>query len=508
MIVRELITKLGFNLDSTQLNRADKKLGEMVQHTDRLSSSIRNLVGAFLGFQSIKSIVAIGDEMQSLRARIAQLPTTIGDAGVAFDVVAARASNAKQSVDAYSTFFIKAGNATQDYVKDQETLLKIVDGAAFGLAASGATAVAQKQAFFQLGQAIGSPVVQMEEMNTLIDVAPDLFRELGKVIPGAEGNLKKFVGTGKVTGRMLAEGLVKAADVFEQKMKKMPLTVGTAFVLIKNRFGLMIDRMNRESLFITRIADTFLAVFDRIENGITGLITYFGGFENAIRLVGIAVSVALGAKAIKILMAFNAASLAALLPWALIAAGIALATLLLEDLYIWISGGDSVTGKLIGPWLEWRDSVLSAIENIKSGFLTMMRIVTFGLSDIFLKMLDNWGKNIFSVIYNAIINSVKAAWAQVTGIFSGVFDSVQKTAGMLNTGGNYGTGAMQMAPSQLAPSAMGAGRPNISNNTNVNVTVPKGTTDEQVKFIQSAAQQSFAKVGDSKFARDLSTYTP
>jgi tripartite-type tricarboxylate transporter receptor subunit TctC len=60
----------------------------------------------------------------------------------------------------------------------------------------------------------------------------------------------------------------------------------------------------------------------------------------------------------------------------------------------------------------------------------------------------------------------------------------------------------------MAPSAMGAGRPNVNTSTQVNVTVPPGTTAEQSKFLQNAAQQSFSRANDDKLARDLAVYAP
>lgn len=516
MIVRELITKLGFNLDKGQLNSAQRGVDNLKNSADRAAGAFRNLATALSGVLSVRAIINIGDEMQSLRARIGQLPQTIGDAAESFDVIAARASNAKQSIDAYGTFYVKAGNATQDYIKDQETLLKVVDGAAFGLAASGATAVAQKQAFFQLGQAIGSPVIQMEEMNTLIDVAPDLFRELGKVIPGADGNLKKFVSTGKVTGRMLAEGLTKAAVTFEKKMKEIPLTVGQATTLVGNKFSLMIDKMNRESRFITRIADFMLQAMESIEEGVNGMIKKFDGWENAMRFVGIAIGVALGAKTIAILRTFELASLRAMGVWILWAAAIAAVALVIEDIYVWAQGGESITGRLIGPWEEWRDKVMSVIDGLKevlSGLKDIvMGIFTFDLyritggiievGKVILSLIADLGKKAGQLLLDSLLGALTSVWGGITGMWGNLqsrADASQKYSMERNQGVSVG---------QMAPSAMGAGRPNVTSNTNVNVTVPQGTSDAQVKFLQTAAQKSFAGAADNNLARSMSTYAP
>lgn len=597
MVVRELITRLGFSLNHSQLNNAEKGVARVKDRAEQAANAFRNVAAALASFATVKAIINIGDEMQSIRARIGQLPQTVGDAGDAFDEVAKKASDAGQSIGAYSSFYIKAGNATQDFIKDQNRLFEIVDGVAYGLAASGANAVAQEQAFFQLGQAIGSPVVQMEEMNTLIDVAPDLFRALGNAIPGANGNLKKLISTGTVTGKVLAEALASVAPAFSKKMSEIPMTVGRATVLIRNKFSVMIDKMNRDSNFVSILANRILAAFDKIEGGVYKLVEAFGGWNNMLRFVGIAIGVAFGAKAISILVAFRTVAWTAALPFLKIAAIIGLVTLLIEDLYVWVQGGDSLIGKMIGPWEEWRDVVMGSIEAVGAVFrwlgeyiaavaATLVGLFTLdwnlfaegikgiagllwqvvgqwgiwiydafasgfsavsslteqvfsyfeslalavvqnigkmivgaftldpalfmsglqGYTQALMDVVPEWAKTIYGAIFDTIYNAVTDAWASVKDIFGAVWEGAKNIAGASAVAG--GSSPSNITPAQMSPSAMGETRPNINNSTQVNVTVPPGTTAEQSKFIQNAAQQSFSAASDNKLARDLAVYAP
>lgn len=527
MVVRELITRLGFSTNTAQLNKAEKATEKLKSRANETAMAFRNIAISIASFATIKSLISAGDEMQSLRARIAQLPQTLGDSGDAFDDVAKRAIAAKQGVSVYTNFFIKAGNATQDFIDSQSELLDIVDGAAMGLAASGALAASQSQAFFQLGQAIGSPVVQMEEMNTLIDVAPDLFRALGNAIPGANGQLKKFISTGQVTGKMLAEGLQKVAPMFRQKMKGIPITVDQAARQVADRWGMMIDRMNRKTRFIEHIANLIIGAFNKIEIGIDALVDAFDGWGNMLRLVGIALSVALGAKAIAILMALGAVSWTVLLPFIQMAALIGAVALAFEDLYLWIQGGDSLLGALIGPWEEWRIVVMGAVEAVAAVFRWLgeiigavaavwvgvftfdLALITEGLKDIgalLQQVVGQWGTWIYDAIFSPIINAVKDGWNTIKGMAGDAWESAKGFVGVGTSPSASPAGTVTAA--QLAPGAMGAQRPSISNNTQVTVTVPPGTTAEQAKFLQTAAERSFSKANDAKLARDLSVYAP
>lgn len=314
---------------------------------------------------TLNSLAKTADEMQSIQARIGMLPQTITDAATAFDQVAAKASEAKQSIEAYAGFYVKAGNATKSYLTNQEDVLKVVDGVAFGLAASGASAVSQSQAFFQLGQAIGSPAVQMEEMNTLIDVAPNLFDALGKAIPGANGNLKKFISTGKVTGQMLADGLMTVMPQFRDQMMAMPMTIGTAGTLIGNRYKVFINRMNRESGAVTKIADFFIKGFDRIEKALEKLVKFFGGATPTLKFFGIALAAALAPLAFKLAAG---AVMFLISPLGLLMAGLLLVGLALEDVYQWMDGGESIIGRFLGDF--------DTVEERFSGTITTIKLLT------------------------------------------------------------------------------------------------------------------------------------
>lgn len=392
MIVRELLTRLGFRIDDRNINIYNTTINNIHNNADRAAMAVQGLFAALAGFAALGAIAKVADETQSLEARIGQLPQTIGTAAESFDLVAKKATDARQGIDAYASFYIKAANATQDYLKSQEEVLRVVDGVAFGLAASGANAVSQGQALFQLGQAIGSPTVQMEELNTLIDVAPDLFRALGRAIPGANGNLKEFVGTGKVTGEMLAKGLMTVLPQFEQQFRNLPLTIGQASTIVANRWAVFINRMNRESGAVTSIANFFIGMFDKIEVGLAKMVDFFGGATNTLKFFGIAIAAALAP------IVFNAAAgaIALLLsPMGLMFAGLVALGLAIEDFYKWMNGGESVFRKWLGPFDEAKkklDEYSLVVDAVKIAVMSAVGV-----------MVANW-------LWAAAVATYTAGW--------------------------------------------------------------------------------------------------
>lgn len=558
MIVRELITRLGFSTNTAQLNNAEKATERLKDRAEQAAGAFRNIVAAVASLATIRAVIGIADEMQNIRTRIGQLPQTVGDAGVAFDEVAARASAAGVKIDAYASLYTKVGNAAKDYIKTQEDLLGITDTISQALVVGGASAQEASAVMTQFSQALASGVLQGDEFRSMAEAAPQYLDKLSETMKIPREQLKKMASDGKLTAKAVIEATRQMSDYFGEKFKEMPMTVGRAMTVVGNRFARMLDKMNRDSNFVTTIANLILAGFDKIEAGVDKLVEVFGGWNNLLRFVGIAIGVAFGAKALAILSAFRAASLLAMLPFIKIIAIITAVALVLEDLYVWIQGGDSLIGSLIGPWQEWAPYVMAVINMVRDaivwfgeaigavaamivGMLTLdgdlfmaglegltgmlwsviqqwwaylvesFKVAWNAVSQFFIDAMTALGKMIYDAIFAPIVNAVSDAWNSVKGAISGAWEGAKSFVGAGGPGAGTGPamGAVPtVAPAQLAPAAMGAGRPSVQSNTNVTVTVPPGTTAEQAKFLQGAAQQSFGKGANDKLARDLAVYAP
>lgn len=584
MIVRELITRLGFSTNTAQLNNAEKATKRLKDRAEQAAGAFRNIVAAAASLATIRAVIGIADEMQNIRTRIGQLPQTVGDAGAAFDEVATRASAAGVKIDAYASLYTKVGNAAKDYIKTQEDLLGITDTISKALVVGGASTQEASAVMTQFSQALASGVLQGDEFRSMAEAAPQYLDKLSETMKIPREQLKKMASEGKLTAKAVIEATRQMSDYFGDKFKEMPMTVGRAITVVGNRFSRMLDKMNRDSNFVTTIANLILAGFDKIEAGVDKLVEVFGGWNNLLRFVGIVIGVAFGAKAIAILSAFSAASLLALLPFIKIIAIITAVALVLEDLYVWIQGGDSLIGSLIGPWEEWRPYVMAAVEMVKDAFQWLGEVIAaiaailvgaftldgalfkIGLEELgghlwsaltlwaswwwesftavlsaittyFTELLTSWGnwlinafvtafnsvtnlvaetfaswgKMIYDAIFAPIVNAVRDAWNSVKSAISGAWEGAKNFVGAGGPGAGTGRamGAVPtVAPARLSLAAMGAGRPSVQSNTNVTVTVPPGTTAEQAKFLQGAAQQSFGKGANDKLARDLAVYAP
>ena len=553
MIVRELITKLGFSVDDTGIRKAEAGVDQIKKQAEYAAQALMGVGAALAGAAWAKSAIAIADSMQNVRSRIGMLPQTIGDVGEAFDEVGRRASATGMAIEAYAGLYTRVGNAAKDYISTQEDLLGITDTIAKALVVGGASAQEASSVMQQFSQALGAGVLQGEEFRAMADAAPQYLDQLALAIGKPREKLKKMASDGELTAREVIEATRKMSAYFDDNFRKMPMTVSRATTAVSNSYSMMIDRMNRESMFISELAGLIVSAFDKIEWGVNKLADALGGWDQMLKLIGIGLASVFGATAILLIKAFGAAVLAVALPFIILAAKIALVILILEDLWVWFKGGDSVIGALIGPWQEWAPYVMAVINMVRDaivwygeaigavaamivGMLTLDGNLFMagleGLTEMLWSVIQQWwaylvesfkaawnavsqffvesmaalGKMIYDAIFAPIVSAVTNALNSVKGIASGAWKGIK---GFVGLGGGAGTAtgfAPTVGPARLAPAATWAARPNLVNTTNVNVTVPTGTTAEQARVLNSAANKAFRETSDRKFARDAAIY--
>lgn len=467
MIVRELVTKLGFNVDQGALNKGERAADRLKDRAEKAADAFRNIFAGLAGLAAIRSVVAIGDEMQSLRSRIGLLPQTVGDVGAAFEDVAARASDARAPIEAYAGLYTRLGNAGKDYIKTQQDLLGITDTISRALVVGGASAQEAGSVMIQFSQALGSGTLQGEEFRAMAEAAPQYLEQLALAMNIPREQLKKMASDGKLTSKAVIEATRQMSGYFEIKFRQMPMTVSQATTIISNRFGVMIDRLNRESMFITRIANTILGGFDKIEAGVAWLGAKFDGLSNVVRFAMIGAAVAMAP-----FIASLIATVIAALPLILAIAGIAL---VLDDLYSWFKGGDSAIGQFLGPFSVFSKKIEDTWQMLKD--------------------FAAWVKNSF--------------WA-VGDIIKGVFtlDTEAIKRGMAVMANTPWSAAPASASPAQALTLPGSAQPRgIMSNTTVNLTVPTGTSPTDMQFFSESAKTAFGAKNDS-FARDIGVYAP
>ena len=308
-------------------------------------------------------------------------------------------------------------------------------------------------------------------------------------------------------GAVLSEDNIKANKEFSKQLRSLNKMFQSVTMSVGNKliplFSNLVSRVkdfiarNRE-LIQTRIKQFFDGAIAVIKVFINILGTLFswidkvaqalGGWENTLKIVGIALGVLMALKFVPWIIAATAAikalNIAMLLnPAGLMIAGIvALGTaivLLIEDMYNWVQGNESVVGDLIATWFEFvtkiKGYLSEGVEYIKG---KLGEIYTF-FTDTFTKIRD-YVSDIFENLWNGITNGISNAFDKIKSYIPDI---------SLNPFGSNPTPTTQSVLGANGNSSSSV----INDNKNINITVPAGTTTEQVEAIKNEINKTMVQ---------------
>lgn len=364
-------------------------------------------------------------------------------------------------------------------------------------------------------------------------------------------------------GAIISEDNVKANKAFSQQLRSLNKMFQAVIMSVGNKLiPLFSDLVSKVKDFIARnreliqtnisgffdgaiwVVKQFISVIGTLFGWIDKVAQLMGGWSNAIKIVGIAIGVLMALSFIPWVIAATAAikalNIAMLLnPAGLMIAGIvALGTaivLLIEDMYQWVQGNESVVGDLIATWFEFvtkikgylsegveyiktkfneistsiSDSFNSAIESVKEYFKGLFDDVTAFIDNIIgvFTSLKDKVSNIFGSVKDSIKSGLNAVLPESITTSLGIntnSEDNQKEANIVN---NLTEQQKQEIYNKInlddslvnsirpqsetitptAPSVLGSTNNTssvVNDNKTINITVPPGTTAEQVEAVK------------------------
>lgn len=308
-------------------------------------------------------------------------------------------------------------------------------------------------------------------------------------------------------GVILSEDNVKANKEFSKQLRSLNKMFQSVVMSVGNKLiPLFSDLVMKVKDFIARnreliqsnisgffdgaiwVVKQFISVLGTLFGWIDKVAQLMGGWSNAIKIVGIAVGVLMTLKFVPWIIAATAAikalNIAMLLnPAGLMIAGIvALGTaivLLIEDMYQWVQGNESVVGDLIATWFEF-------VTKFKGYLNDSVESVKEKLGEIKGFFVDT-----FTQIKDYVTNIFKNIWDGITNGISGAFDKIKSYIPDISLN------PFSSNPTPTTQSVMGSNGNSlnsvVNDNKTVNITVPAGTTTEQVEAIKNEINKTMAQ---------------
>lgn len=306
--------------------------------------SVKNMALGYIGAIAGGSVMQIADEWASVSGRIKLATKDAEEHKYAMGEIYNISQRTGQAMNATGDLFQKVARNQKDLGLQTKDTLKLTEIIGQTLTIGGGDETANSAGLLQLGQALAAGKLSGDELNSIIEQTPRLAEAIANSFGIGVGQLKEMGKQGKLTAKELAQGLLKQADKIQKEFDEMPKTFSTSMTKLKNAFGRFISFAVNDVLQLGN-------VFARVASWI----------EENIKLVLILAASAIGGKlmialrsaqgGVKALGAAIWKAMAPMLPWIALFAAIGL---LIEDLYVWTQGGETLAGRLFGDFADWK----------------------------------------------------------------------------------------------------------------------------------------------------------
>lgn len=442
-------------------DKAVKQVGFSMQGLQPIASMVQ---GAFMGFgqrvfdsvMRIKdAIIETSDRMQELDGKLRNV--TNGDAhrGRVKEQLYDVANSSRASIEDAGDLFYKVSRAREQTGLNEQQNFDLTETVGKALTVGGASTQEKSATILQLSQALGSGVLQGDELRSLNENASGLMTEIAKYFNTTVGGLRQMGKDGELTSEQVAKAILASKKAIDEQFANMPMKMGDAKTKIGNILKKMLLDFEGATGFFNGLARSLVAPFEGFYSMIQRLSQRMGGMNKVVRLAGVLFGSLAAAIAIvnfskistgimtvvKAVRAFMVANGAALGPVLLIAAAVALIALALEDLYTWITGGESVIGDFLGSFDEFKQKN-QWVQDFIDSFQLLSREV-MRLKDAFVQAFENtdWSpllsamQQLGGAVLPLVVGALELVLMAILGILEGVNWVIAKFIELMNSGG-------------------------------------------------------------------------
>lgn len=259
--------------------RSANQLAKGFQKTNNavgaLTKNLRTMISTYVGIMGIKAVTGVSDTITSAKNQLNNMDG--GNPQLTNETLDKTYSAAQRSRGSYTNMLgnvgktmTLAGDAFQNNVDNAIRFQEIMSKA---YTIGGASAAEQSSSMYQLVQALGSGILQGDELRSVREGAPIAYKQIEKFCQGVldtTDSLKDLASEGVITSDMVVAAIMNAEEEIETKFKNTTRTFAQAFNQIKNSaikaFEPVLDRLNS-----ALNSEAGIAIIDGICNALVGL---------------------------------------------------------------------------------------------------------------------------------------------------------------------------------------------------------------------------------------------
>ena len=244
-----------------------------------MSSLAGGLKGAFValgGMALVSEIKETADAMMSMSSRIKLVTKDDAERLQVESRLYQMSMKNRASLEDLGDLYYKTSLSAKQFGITQEQLLRMTDIVSKSLTIGGADTAQQKATILQLSQALGSGVLQGDELRSLRENAPKLMTQIAQYFGKTVAELKEMGAKGELTTDQLVKAILASGQTIDQEFGKITPTIGQAITVLGNKWSKFILDVQNSTGFFGQVAQLILDAVDLVGQAIDWVKAEFG----------------------------------------------------------------------------------------------------------------------------------------------------------------------------------------------------------------------------------------
>ncbi|EPR9141770.1 tape measure protein [Cronobacter sakazakii] len=250
-----------------RLDQMDGSFNKSSQSAGRFEGALNKvglaIAGAFT-IETARRLIEIGDQMNTLQARVARLSPSVDAAKESMKALSAIASQTGNSLSDTERLWETLTSALKETGATNSQILSLTDTLQKIGTIGGSSSEEMANALRQFGQSISSGIVQASEFNSVIEQMPELARTMAAGLGISTGQLRKRMLEGKLTAQDALNAIQKQSESVNAEFDKMPVSVDRAKNSLDVAFRNAISDLNQAIGLTSTLAGLMQNVADNL----------------------------------------------------------------------------------------------------------------------------------------------------------------------------------------------------------------------------------------------------
>ena len=258
-----------------RLNGFSTGITTMQGNVNRLSASLLNAGTMMTKFNNVLQIIGVSvaaneirryaDSWTLMNNKIAAASQSSGMQARSLSDLKKGADNARAGIEAYTDLYARIMRNSKGVAKSEQEVADATNIVSKAFAVGGAAASEQAAGVLQLGQALGSGVLQGDELRSIRENAPVLAQAIADEFGTTIAGLKDLGAQGQLTSERVLTAILKARQQIEAQFAKTSLTIEQSLTLVKNAATEYVGTMDSVTGASKAVSGTIKLVADNFD---------------------------------------------------------------------------------------------------------------------------------------------------------------------------------------------------------------------------------------------------